>query len=130
MNASPLRWFSVALACVTLGSAAVVATPRALAGDGYRTVISCSPHTHDSDRDCFVGDLPAAIFTAKHKAHIRYKVCIRRPDGAQPCFRKRTGRAGKPSPVGFEVNIGTYRVRWYRHGRRLDTDRVHIHRGD
>ena len=100
---------------------------------GANTYTSCNvlENRPDRDKSCVQGNPWGGVFIAKQREGVRYKLCVRRPDGDRNCYRKRTGRAGEPSVVGFfgpssPHLVGGYRFVWRSSGRVVDRDRFRL----
>jgi hypothetical protein len=125
------RW--TALLVVASMAGGTLAAPSATAGRAYRTFPTCLvlERSPSPDHSCAEGDAYGAVFVAKHKAHIHYRLCFRPPHGAKHCVRKKTGHEGKPSKVGLFTSggthaIGTWRLKWKHGGHIVDRDRLHV----
>jgi hypothetical protein len=118
--------FRASLVVAIVIATALVWAPRAFAGDGIRTYLTCIAFEQRPDRDatCVQGDAWGGVQIAKRE-DLKYRVCIRGP-GDDDCKRK-NARQGKPSAVAFSRDtVGTYHLRWKTGGRVLDEDRVRL----
>ena len=104
--------------CAALASVAGIAP--AAADARIKTWVECGPSGGPS-HDCYQGDLPTGYFRADH-AHVRYHMCQYAPDGEHKCRYHRTGDAGKRQRTILPIHsneLGTYKVHWSRHGKRV-----------
>ena len=120
------------------GLAAVAALAFAVpagAGDGagyapkrFKTYAACEKGAGKPDKFCFAGVEPVAILRDFDRAKVRYRVCLR--GGGKPkCDEKTTRRKGAPSRIRFgKQGDGTYRLIWFVNGRKLDRDRLIVHK--
>jgi len=122
-----------AVVLVILGLIAGVAAPNASAAR-YRTFPTCNAGPNATpDNSCFVGDAYGAVFIAKFRAHVHYRLCFRPPGDPKRCVSKRTGEENERSPVGLFASgggVGTWRLTWKHGGHVVDRDRLHVAPGD
>jgi hypothetical protein len=113
----------------TLALAAVpgAATPDR-AAKPFSTYAACKKSSGKADRFCFAGVKPAAILEANRRSGVRYRVCLR--GGGKPaCKEKTTRREGKRSRIRFgKQGKGTYYLIWFVNGRKVDRDRLIVHK--
>jgi hypothetical protein len=96
-----------ALACLALWAPS--ASARQFHGYGTCNALD---RNADPDRICFQGDPFGAVFKAK-AADVRYKLCVRKPDGDRKCYRKRTDEPRERSGVWLrDDDRGKYRFKW------------------
>jgi hypothetical protein len=100
----------------------------AMAGKRFATHFACNPfRARDADTVCYIGDLPATVLIARRSDRVRYKVCIKQPDGDRDCRGRRTGRKGHPSTAAFRIDAtGIYTATWFVHGSRIDRDHLRV----
>jgi hypothetical protein len=100
---------------------------------GANTYTSCNvlENRPDRDKSCVQGDPWGGVFIANEREGVRYKLCVRRPDGVRNCYPKQTRRAGKPSVVGFfgpssSQLVGRYTFAWRSSGEVVDRDHFRL----
>ena len=99
-------------------------TASASNNKGFRGFGTCNAtYRPDPDRLCYFGDGVGAALIAKKGTRVRYTLCVTRTaTGAKDCFKRRTGRRGRPSSVrlfnkSIVGDIGTYRLKWRVRGK-------------
>jgi lysophospholipase L1-like esterase len=115
----------VRLAAGLISAALVVAgapaSPAAAAGKEFRAYASCGAGGMHSDRFCFVGDHPTAVFRAFGHAKVPYKVCFRKEGERKHCRDRRTHSAGDRSRTRFDIDgSGTYELAFFAKGKAVD----------
>jgi hypothetical protein len=112
---------------IALMAALAIAAP-AEGAKPFGAYPSCSKNGKKSSRFCFAGDNPVAVFQARTQARLRYRVCVRAARRST-CSKRTTGAAGRISRVPLRARgPGRYTVAWYAGGRRVDRDRLLVHR--
>jgi hypothetical protein len=97
------------------------ATPVAGAGKPFRGYVSCGAGGKHSDRFCFVGDHPTAVFRAFGHSKVPYKVCFHKEGGRKHCRDRRTQEGGDRSRTRFDIDgAGTYQLAFFADGRAVD----------
>lgn len=112
----------------------MLALPAAAEGggnfNGYPTCLIFESHP-PSDSSCVEGDAFGAVFVAKHKDNVKYKLCATYK-GDKDCYTKRTDKAGEPSRIGLYrptgVVQGDWQLQWRVRGHGI-VDRATIHVG-
>ncbi len=106
---------------VLAGTLAVVPASgaQAASGSNYKGYSTCNVTELDKDKSCFSGDAWGAVFTAKRKDNVDYKLCVKGPEG-KLCYEKTTKRAGDPSVIktykDYEA-VGDYELKWKLPGK-------------
>jgi hypothetical protein len=115
-------------AALALAAAAACGAPPADAAKPFGAYPSCTKSGKHSSRFCFAGDNPVAVFRAPGQAQVRYRVCLR-GERRSSCKLRRTRLAGQISRTPLRARgRGRYTVAWYVNGRRVDRDRLVVHR--
>ena len=113
------------LISAALAFAGAPATPASAAGKPFRGYVSCGAGGKRSDRFCFVGDHPTAVFKAYRKAKVPYKFCFRKEGDRQHCRDRRTHDAGELSRTSFDIDgSGTYQLAFFASGRAVDRTKL------
>ncbi len=113
---------ALALAAVPSGAAPQYAPQK------FKTYVACEKDSKKADRFCFAGSKPTAILRAFDRERVHYRVCLR--GGGKPkCKEKTTRRTGAPSRIRFvKKGKGKYRAIWFVNGRKLEKDRLVVHK--
>jgi hypothetical protein len=104
------------LAIVLILGAMLAAPSTTWAGgnfNGYPTCAILDP-SPPADSSCFEGDAFGAVFVAKHKDDVKYKLCATYK-GDKDCHTKRTDKAGEPSRIGLFRSgdiQGDWQLKW------------------
>jgi hypothetical protein len=128
----PIRRRFIALVVVAAMGAGALAAAGVASGSAYRTFPTCLLAPSPSpDHSCFEGDGYGAVFIARHRAHIHYRLCFRPPGRKKRCVRKETHQRREPSEVGLYGSggthaVGTWRLKWKHAGHIVDRDRLHV----
>ena len=118
MKIKRLIVLTVVFAAAGLGSADAAPAKR------FAGYITCGPPRHH-DRVCVDGDAPSAVFRAFRHASVRYRLCVRNPDGRHRCRGERTGSRGERDLVHVPFTsggLGRYVVTWKIQGKVVDRD--------
>ena len=115
----------------TLAAFAIAVTASAAPQYGpkqFSTYAACERGAAKADRFCFAGSKPVALLRARDRARVHYRVCLR--GGGKPrCKEKTTRRKGSLSQLRFgRQGKGKYRVIWFVNGRKIDRDRLLVHK--
>ena len=98
---------------------AVAASDRpAREATAFHGYASCGAGGEHSDRFCFVGDHPTAVFRAFGRSRVAYDVCFRKQGERQHCRDRRTHGAGERSRTRFDVDgAGDYQLAFFEGGK-------------
>jgi hypothetical protein len=106
---------------VLVAGMALVQPAGAAPAKSFRAYVSCGLKGKHSDRFCFEGDHPTAVFRALRKAKVSYKVCIRKRGERKRCRDRRTHGEGEPSRTRFGIDgSGAYQLAFFAEGRVVD----------
>jgi lysophospholipase L1-like esterase len=115
------------LISAALAFAGAPATPAAGAGKAFRGYVSCGAGGKHSDRFCFVGDHPTAVFRAYGHPKVAYKVCFRKEGERKHCRDRRTHEAGERSRTRFDIDgSGTYQLAFFAKGKAVDRAKLAV----
>jgi hypothetical protein len=94
----------------------------------FSAYAACERGAGKADRFCFAGARPTAVLRAHARDQVTYRVCLR--GGGKPkCEDKTTRRRGSRSQVRFgKQGKGKYYFVWFANGRKVDRDRLIVHR--
>ena len=113
-------------AAVAVAIAAATPAP-AQAQKRFAAYPACGSKGKHSDRFCFAGDMPVAVFRAYGRGKIAYRLCFRKTGEKQRCRDRRTRKPGQRSRTGFDVDgSGTYKLAWFVDGKAVDRDRLTV----
>lgn len=106
-------------------------------GGGFKGFATCAgpPGTPDpiASDYCVVGSGFGAVFIAKNRDRVRYKLCVQKPEHDKDCIWERTRNAGNPAFVPLYAGevVGTYHLKWRVPGRgTVDKDSFYLDVGD
>lgn len=86
---------------------------------------SCNAKAWSSDRFCFVGDKPVAVFRSMRRRDVDYKLCFRKEGRRLRCRERTTNNPGQRSRIRFDVDgAGKYRLVWFSGGGAVDRDKL------
>ena len=111
---------ALALLAVAGALAAAVAAPDRAKREAkaFRGYASCGAAGKHSDRFCFVGDHPTAVFRAFGRSRVAYDVCFRKQGERKYCRERRTHRAGERSRTRFDIDgAGDYQLAFFEGGK-------------
>lgn len=115
---------ALAVVVATLAATAPASAP-ASAGRHFAAYPACGSKGLHSDRFCFAGDRPVAVFRAYGRGKVAYKLCFRKAGRKQRCRERHTRKPGHRSRTGFDVDgSGTYKLAWFVDGKAVDRDRL------
>jgi hypothetical protein len=104
--------------------AAALPIPATSKSRGFRAYVTCeavAAERPEPQRRCVVDEEPVAVFIAKHQDDVRYKVCVKAPNGERDCDGRRTRMRGEPHLSMATVDtldpIGRWRVVWHVPGK-------------
>jgi hypothetical protein len=91
----------------------------------FRAYTACGAKAKHAAAFCFEGDHPVAAFRAFDKARVPYMVCVRESGERRRCRDRRTGKPGRLSRTGFDIDgSGKYKLAYFAGGRALDRDKL------
>ena len=116
-----MRRLAAGLAVAATGIALVPATLSAAPAKSFRAYVSCGAGGKHSDRFCFEGDHPTAVFRAFRNSKVPYKVCFRKRGERKHCRDRRTHGEGEPSRTRFDIDgSGSYQLAFFAKGKVVD----------
>jgi len=122
MRKAPIATLLAALAVFAMGQPAAGQPQRAKPFAAYP---ACGSKGKHSDRFCFAGDKPVAVFRAYGRGKVAYRLCFRKAGAKQRCRDRRTRKPGQRSRTGFDVDgAGSYKLAWFVDGKAVDRDRL------
>lgn len=115
-------------ATFALTAASAGGAPGYGSGKRFTGYAACERSAAKADRFCFAGVRPTAVLRARERARVSYRVCLRGA-GEPKCKEKTTRRQGARSRVRFgKQGKGKYRLVWFTGGRKVDRDRLIVHK--
>jgi hypothetical protein len=113
-----MRRLMAGVGVAAIALAVLPATIGAAAAKPFRGYVSCGAGGQDSDRFCFEGDHPTAVFRASRQARLSYRVCFRKRGDRKYCRDRRTHGRGAPSRTRFDIDgSGKYQLAFFANGR-------------
>lgn len=106
------------MVAVTLPLGGVVAP--ADAANPYKTYVACGTSASDPpSHSCDINGDMAAFFKSKHK-DVKYKVCVKFPNGQKLCAKHQDGSKGvlRVNTI-TSGNTGTHKVSWFVKGEKI-----------
>lgn len=102
----------------------------------YRGYATCNVDQAKPDRVCAFGSGFGAVFVAKKRDHVHYRLCVvNRQTDKVACFRKETDNAGVKSVIPLfrkpiVSSTGEYRLKWRTGGNIVARDTLTMTAGD
>jgi hypothetical protein len=116
-----MRRLAAGVVVLVAGVAVVPAAGGEAPAKSFRAYVSCGAKGKHSDRFCFEGDHPTAVFRAFRNAKVPYKVCFRKRGERKRCRDRHTRGKGEPSRTRFDIDgSGTYQLAFSAKGRVVD----------
>ncbi len=120
-----MRRLAAGLVVVALGIAIAPAAQASAPAKSFRAYVSCGAAGKHSDRFCFEGDHPTAVFRAFKGSRVAYDVCFRKRGEGKRCRDRRTHRRGEPSRTRFDIDgSGAYQLAFFAKGRVVDRGKL------
>jgi lysophospholipase L1-like esterase len=120
-----MRTRPVAIASLAaLAALATLAGPAA-AAKPFKSYVSCGAKGKHAAAFCFEGDHLTAVFVARSKARVLYRVCFRQAGERQRCRERHTRKPGQLSRTRFDIDgSGKYKLAFFANGRAVDRDKL------
>jgi lysophospholipase L1-like esterase len=112
---------------IALGALAMLAAlpGSAAAAKPFKSYVSCGAKGKHAAAFCFEGDHPTAVFIARQKAKVTYRVCFRKAGSRQRCRDRHTRKPGQLSRTRFDIDgSGKYKLAFFANGRAVDRDKI------
>jgi lysophospholipase L1-like esterase len=108
----------LALGATVVAGASASPQTRVHGPKAFRGFASCGARGQHSNRFCFVGDHPTAVFRAFGRSKVSYDVCFRKQGERKHCRDRRTHGAGERSRTQFDIDgAGDYRLAFLTGGK-------------